>query len=163
MTDKTRKPIEDTKELEGVTFTPCLPSPKDDDNRQASNNARKFLAKLGGFCEGVFIKFGPFEVRPGLRQEVPIGRAYQPMPISSVSRLHGFIGRDEHSLYIREVPDQSGLGLKPSKNGIWVKQATETEFRRLEPGQAERIYSDTDVRLGGNGKSGSTGFRLDVY
>lgn len=145
----------------------CLPGRKDPVNAHVPNDGtapKDFLSKLDSLIgDGLFVKFGPFEVKPGMNQEVPIGRAYQPMAIGSVSRLQGFVGRDEYSLYIREVPLNPELGLRPSKNGIWVKLAGEEYFRRLEPGEAVRIYSDSEVRVGGNGKNGLSGLPIDVF
>lgn len=113
--------------------------------------------------EGSFLRVGPYEVRPALGYEVPLGRGYQPMLSTSISRLAGYLGRDEHSMYIREVPDAPDHGMRPSKNGIWVKQPYDAEFRRLQPGEAERISLDTDIRLGGNGEHGDAGFRIHVH
>ncbi len=148
------------------SFVTPLPHQKElgTDNKTPSEECapKSLLAKLEQICQGVSIKLGPFEVRPALHQEVPIGRAYQPVQVNSVSRLQGFIGRDEFSLYIREVPENPGLGLRPSKNGIWVRQLDESEFRRLAPGEGARIYADSDVRVGGNGKSGASGLQIDV-
>lgn len=111
---------------------------------------------------GRSIMIGPFEVRPGMRQEVPIGRAYQPVPEDSISRLAGFVGRDEYGIYIREVPDKPERGLRPSKAGIWVKQPNENAFRRLQAGQPERLSPQTDVRIGGNGRTGTSAYRIYV-
>lgn len=111
---------------------------------------------------GRSLKVGPFEVRPGLNQEVPLGRLYQPVQETSISRLAGYLGRDEYSLYIREVPDDADNGLRPSKTGIWVRDAGEESYRRLEPGEAVRINKETDLRMGGNGKDGSSGLQVFV-
>jgi hypothetical protein len=111
---------------------------------------------------GRSLKVGPFEVRPALNQEVPIGRGYQPVPVNSMSRLAAYLGRDEYSLYIREVMEDPANGLRPSKNGVWVRDAGDNQYRRLAPGEAARINADTEVRLGGNGKDGHTGYRVHV-
>lgn len=126
-----------------------------------SSSPKRLLARLEAVCAS-YIKLGPFEVRPGLNHEVPIGRAYQPVKESSISRLQGFIGRDQHSLYIREVPQNQEHGMRPSRNGIWIKQSSESDYRRLLPGEAARIYLDTDVRLGGNGKNGDSAYQLEI-
>jgi hypothetical protein len=125
----------------------------------ATTNAPDATQKL----PAQFVKFGPYDVRPAMGHEVPIGRGYQPVPYESISRLAGYIGLDEYSLYIREVPYAPNLGLKPSRNGIWVRQPGERKYRRLEPGQAERITADTEVRVGGDGKDGSTGLLLKIH
>lgn len=111
---------------------------------------------------GRFLKIGPFEVRPGLNQEVPLGRGYQPLHERSISRLAGYLGRDEFSLYIREVPDEPEHGLRPSSTGIWIRDPGEETFRRLNPGEAARINKETDIRIGGNGRTGESGFRIYV-
>jgi hypothetical protein len=126
------------------------------------NAPQQLLERLQKVCPSVFIRVGPFEVRPGMNQEVPIGRAYQPISASSVSRLQGFIGRDRHSLYIREVQHNPRLGLRPSKNGIWVRQWGAERFYRLAPGEAVRIYSNSEVRVGGNGTEGATGLQIEI-
>lgn len=111
---------------------------------------------------GQFVKIGPFELRPTVGFELPFGRDYQEIPYASVSRLNGYVGLDEFSFYIREVPDSPGTGLRPSRNGIWVKQPHEAEFRRLNPGQAERVSPETSIRVGGNGVEAETGLPVEV-
>ncbi|HEY9790165.1 MAG TPA: hypothetical protein V6D22_07195 [Candidatus Obscuribacterales bacterium] len=111
---------------------------------------------------GQFVKFGPYELRPAYGYELAFGRDYQPLPHTSISRLAGFVGIDEYSLYIREVPDDPQSGLRPSRNGIWVKQPTDLAFRRLQPGEAERITPETLIRVGGDGQQAETGLAVEV-
>lgn len=113
-------------------------------------------------ANGRTLMVGPYEVRPGLNSEVPIGRAYQPLREKAISRLAGYLGRDEFGLVIREVPNDPVRGLRPSTTGIWVKQPGDNDYRRLAPGEATRITRYSDVRLGGDGISGATGFRVYV-
>ncbi len=108
------------------------------------------------------LKIGPFEVRPAMNHEVPLGRSYQSIPVKSISRLAAYLGRDEHSLYIREVPDHPQAGLCPSKSGVWLRQPGNLAFRRLAPGEAARIGRQSDVRIGGNGLDGESAYRLFV-
>jgi hypothetical protein len=111
---------------------------------------------------GQFVKFGPYELRPAYGYELAFGRDYQPLPHTSISRLAGFVGIDEYSLYIREVPDDPHSGLRPSRNGVWVKQPTDNDFRRLKPGEAERITPETEIRVGGDGLKAETGLPVEV-
>jgi hypothetical protein len=111
---------------------------------------------------GVFVRFGPYEIRPACGYELPFGRDYQPIPYNSVSRLAGYIGLDEHSLYIREVPDAPEYGLRPSRNGVWVRQPNEKAYRRLASGEAERISPETYIRVGGNGIDADSGLPVVV-
>ncbi len=111
---------------------------------------------------GRSLKVGPFEVRPAMNHEVPIGRSYQSIPVKSISRLAAYLGRDEYSLYIREVPYLPEAGLSPSKSGVWIRQLGDAGFRRLAPGEAARIGSQSDVRIGGNGQDGESAYRLFV-
>jgi hypothetical protein len=113
-------------------------------------------------ANGRTLMVGPYEVRPGLNQEVPIGRAYQPMRENSISRLAGYLKRDEFGLTIREVQDDPVNGFRPSRTGIWVKQPGDAEFRRLVPGEGTRITRYSDVRIGGDGKDGATGLQVLV-
>lgn len=119
-------------------------------------------SRLIGKLPGRFVTFGPFQILPAVGSEVPIGRDFQPVPYESISRLHGYIGLDEYSFYVREVPDIPHLGLRPSRYGIWIRQPDEDDFHRLLPGHAMRITADTDVRIGGNGVDAQTGVPLKV-
>jgi hypothetical protein len=108
------------------------------------------------------VRLGSHYIAPKIGQEVPFGRNYQAIPFNSISRLAGYIGLDEYSLYIREVLDAPEFGLRPSRNGIWVRQPHEKDYRRLAPGQAERINPDTYIRVGGNGVNPSSGMPVIV-
>lgn len=110
----------------------------------------------------LYVQVGPFEVRPSVGRELPIGRNYQQLPVSSISRLAGYVGRDDYGLYIREVPEMPEYGLQPSRNGIWVKQPADEYFRRLAPGEAERVTKDSVVRLGGNGADPDKGYPVVI-
>jgi hypothetical protein len=123
----------------------------------AEESAARVLA-----ANGRTLMIGPYEVRPGMNQEVPIGRGYQPLREKSISWLAGFVGRDQFGLVIREVPIDAAHRLRPSSTGIWVKQPGDADYRRLLPGEAVRITRYTDVRIGGNGRCGSSGFQLHV-
>jgi hypothetical protein len=137
------------------------PSPRTEPapSTQTGTVRQNSVSHLPGQC----VRFGPHEIRPACGHEMPFGRDYQPIPYNSVSRLAGYIGLDEHSLYIREVPDAPEYGLRPSRNGIWVRQPHEKEYRRLAPGEAERINTDTYIRVGGNGVSADSGLPVVVH
>jgi hypothetical protein len=113
-------------------------------------------------ANGTTLMFGPYEVRPGLNQEVRLGRDYQPLDQPSISRLCGFLGRDEFSLIIRESAHDPERGLRPSRNGIWIKQPGEHQFRRLLPGEAVRITRYSEIRIGGNGRDAESGYPVHV-
>jgi hypothetical protein len=99
-------------------------------------------------------------LEPQVGEELPVGRAFQKIDTPSVSRLAAFFCRDEYSLYVREVPYDPQRCLRPSRYGVWVKKPGQRDYRRLEPGEAVRVASDCDVRLGGDGLSGATGLRV---
>lgn len=124
----------------------------------AEQLASRILEENGGRS----LMVGPCEVRPGLNQAVPLGRAYQPIAEKSVSRLAAFLCRDEYGLVIREVPEAPEHGLRPSTTGVWVKEPGDADFRRLAPGEAVRITRQTEIRLGGNGRTGASGLPVFV-
>lgn len=130
--------------------------------RHADVQAPSEAPVLKPMMQVLYVQVGPFEVRPSVGRELPIGRNYQNLNITSISRLAGYVGRDEHGLYVREVPEMPEYGLHPSRNGIWVKQPDEDAFRRLAPGEAARVTKESVVRLGGNGSDPEKGYPVVV-
>jgi hypothetical protein len=116
----------------------------------------------GHHLPGRVVLFGPYEIRPACGFEIPFGRDYHCIPHKSVSRLAGYIGLDEYSLYIREVPQEPALGLRPSRNGIWLREYGDESYKRLAPGEAARISTETEIRVGGNGIDAETGMLVQV-
>jgi hypothetical protein len=112
---------------------------------------------------GTYVTFGPYRIVPEVGSEMPIGRDFQRIPYESISRLHGLVGLDQYSFYVRAVhedthPEQAG----PRQN-IWIRQPDDDNWRRLAPGAAERITPDSEVRIGGNGSDPQTGVPLVVH
>jgi hypothetical protein len=87
-----------------------------------------------------------FNVKDG--QEVPIGKRHQSIADGTVSREHGFVGRDAEGTYIRD---------NSSKNGTWIKRAGAEDFERIPVNENVHLKPGDEVRLGGK-----NGEKLDV-